>query len=49
MSKYEPLGEYLKNQGKDLVTMTFAEIEKSNPDEIASLVSLSRVVEQQRL
>ena len=28
MSKYEPLGEYLKNQGKDLVTMTFAEIEK---------------------
>jgi len=28
MSKYEPLGEYLKNQGKDLVPMTFAEIER---------------------
>jgi hypothetical protein len=28
MSKYEPLGEYLKNQGKELVPMTFAEIEK---------------------
>lgn len=28
MSKYEPLGEYLKKQGKDLVPMTFAEIEK---------------------
>jgi hypothetical protein len=28
MSKYEPLGEYLKKQGKDLVTLTFAEIER---------------------
>ncbi len=28
MSKYEPLGEYLKNQGKELVAMTFAEIER---------------------
>jgi hypothetical protein len=28
MSKYEPLGEYLKNQGKELVPMTFAEIER---------------------
>jgi len=28
MSKYEPLGEYLKGQGKDLVPMTFAEIER---------------------
>jgi len=28
MSKYEPLGEYLKNQGKDLVPMTFTEIER---------------------
>lgn len=28
MSKYEPLGEYLKKQGKDLVPLTFAEIER---------------------
>ena len=28
MSKYEPLGAYLKKQDKDLVPMTFAEIEK---------------------
>ena len=28
MSKYEPLGEYLKNQGKELVPMTFTEIER---------------------
>jgi hypothetical protein len=28
MSKYEPLGEYLKMQGKELVPMTFAEIER---------------------
>jgi hypothetical protein len=28
MSKYEPLGEYLKKQGKELVPMTFAEIER---------------------
>src|SRR5690348_13706009 len=28
MSKYEPLGEYLKRQGKDRVPMTFAEIER---------------------
>lgn len=28
MSKYQPLGEYLKNQGKELVPMTFAEIER---------------------
>ncbi len=28
MSKYKPLGEYLKNRGKDLVPMTFAEIER---------------------
>ena len=28
MSKYKPLGEYLKNQGKELVPMTFAEIER---------------------
>jgi hypothetical protein len=28
MSKYEPLGEYLKRQGKERVPMTFAEIER---------------------
>lgn len=28
MSKYAPLGEYLKKQGKDQVPMTFAEIER---------------------
>ena len=28
MSKYEPLGEYLKKQGKERVPMTFAEIER---------------------
>lgn len=28
MSKYEPLGEYLKKQGKERVPMTFSEIEK---------------------
>jgi hypothetical protein len=28
MSKYEPLGEYLKKQGKEYVPMTFAEIER---------------------
>ncbi len=28
MSKYEPLGEYLKKQGKGYVQMTFAEIER---------------------
>jgi hypothetical protein len=28
MSKYEPLGEYLKRQDKDQVPMTFAEIER---------------------
>lgn len=28
MSKYEPLGEYLKAQDKDLVPMTFADIER---------------------
>ena len=28
MSKYEPLGAYLKKQGKNLVPMTFAEIER---------------------
>lgn len=28
MSKYEPLGEYLKKQGKDRVPMSFAEIER---------------------
>jgi hypothetical protein len=28
MSKYEPLGEYLKRQDKDRVPMTFAEIER---------------------
>jgi hypothetical protein len=28
MSKYEPLGDYLKKQGNDLVPMTFAEIER---------------------
>jgi hypothetical protein len=28
MSKYGPLGEYLKRQGKDRVPMTFAEIER---------------------
>src|SRR5690349_401151 len=28
MSKYEPLGEHLKKQGKELVPMTFAEIER---------------------
>lgn len=28
MSKYEPLGEYLKTQRKDRVPMTFAEIER---------------------
>jgi len=28
MSKYEPLGEYLKKQGKERVPMTFAEVER---------------------
>ena len=28
MSKYEPLGKYLKKQGKERVPMTFAEIER---------------------
>ena len=28
MSKYEPLGEYLKKQNKELVPLTFAEIER---------------------
>ena len=28
MTKYEPLGEYLKKQGKERVPMTFAEIER---------------------
>jgi hypothetical protein len=28
MSKYEPLGEYLKQQGKERVPMTFAEVER---------------------
>ncbi|MEI9804390.1 MAG: hypothetical protein WDN48_07910 [Pseudolabrys sp.] len=28
MAKYEPLGAYLKKQGKERVPMTFAEIEK---------------------
>lgn len=28
MSKYEPLGEYLKKQSKEQVPMTFAEIER---------------------
>ena len=28
MTKYEPLGAYLKSQGKERVPMTFAEIEK---------------------
>lgn len=28
MSKYEPLGAYLKKQGKERVPMTFAEIER---------------------
>src|ERR1700752_4620272 len=28
MSKYAPLGEYLRKQRKDLVPMTFAEIER---------------------
>jgi len=28
MSKYAPLADYLKKQGRDLVPMTFAEIEK---------------------
>lgn len=28
MSKYEPLGDYLKKQGKEQVPMTFAEIER---------------------
>jgi hypothetical protein len=28
MSKYEPLGEYLKKQNKERVPMTFAEIER---------------------
>ena len=28
MSKYEPLGEYLRKKGKDYVPMTFAEIER---------------------
>lgn len=28
MSKYEPLGEYLKKQGKERIPMSFAEIER---------------------
>lgn len=28
MSKYEPLGDYLKKQGRELVPLTFAEIER---------------------
>jgi hypothetical protein len=28
MSKYEPLGEYLKKQGNERVPMTFAEVER---------------------
>jgi len=28
MSKYEPLGRYLRKQGKDLVPLSFAEIER---------------------
>ena len=48
MSKYSGLGEYLKRQRRDVVPMTFGEIEKITGQE-ATLPHppISRMVEQQ--
>ena len=42
MSKYSALGDYLKRQHRDLVPMTFAEIEKITGVQAAGLGAISR-------